>query len=420
MNIRQLALEAVINIMEKGAYANISVNFYLHKIRLEKADRRLFSRLVYGTVENLLKIKFLLAPFIKKSTKTKLKYLLYLSVYQLEFTELPPYAVVNEAVKIASGEGKYAASFINGVLRNYFRSAKPDPSRLEKNEYLSIEYSHPLWLVELLLCYYDYEVVESILKENNSVRPLSVRVNTIKTTVADAKALLRKQGIAYEDSPFGGSGLIINDDLYDNSLVGEGKLVFQDASAQLVVPMMNPVENSRLVDLCAGPGGKAAHLAAHMNNTGKIYALDIHPHKIKLMESYFSFLGIKNIETLKGDARNINETLENSAFNGVLADVPCSGLGVISHKKDLRYKINIHNIRELICLQKDILKTAWLLVKRGGICAYSTCTINPQENEEVIREFVKTYPDAYIKKERLVLPHEYHTDGFYICVMEKQ
>ncbi|MDD4388371.1 MAG: methyltransferase domain-containing protein, partial [Bacilli bacterium] len=174
------------------------------------------------------------------------------------------------------------------------------------------------------------------------------------------------------------------------------------------------------IDLCAGPGGKTAHLAALLRNTGMIYACDIYPHKIDLMNKQFLRLGIENVKTVLADATKIEQVFTEKDFDYVLADVPCSGLGVLSHKIDLKYRISLAAIEELINLQKEILNHTWYLVKSGGIYTYSTCTINPRENQKQIISFLARHPDAAVINERLILPFEYQTDGFYICIMEKR
>ena len=419
-NVRKLALEALYKIMAEKAYANLTVNRYLNRYKLEANDRRLFTKLVYGTVENIIKLEYLLRPFVKKEPDARIKYLLYLSLYQIEYTDIPPFAAVDEAVKIAKEKNRFAASFVNAVLRNYLRGGKRDLSNLPKNEYLSVEYSHPLWLVDFFLDVYGYETTEKILKENNASRPLSVRVNTLKTTLGDVEAELRKDGIGFDRIPIVSSGLSVIGDLHGHRLLREGKLVFQDGAAQLVAEMMAPDKNAKIIDLCAGPGGKTAHLSALMNNGGLIYACDIHRHKIELMDKLFYRLGVRNVKTALADARKIGEILDEKDFDYVLADVPCSGLGALSDRIDLKYRINRESIAELIDLQREILDKTWPLVKPGGKYVYSTCTINPEENEAQIAAFLERTPFARVIAERMILPFEYRTDGFYICIMEKR
>jgi 16S rRNA (cytosine967-C5)-methyltransferase len=231
---------------------------------------------------------------------------------------------------------------------------------------------------------------------------------------------LRKDGIGFDRIPIVSSGLSVIGDLHGHRLLREGKLVFQDGAAQLVAEMMAPDKNAKIIDLCAGPGGKTAHLSALMNNGGLIYACDIHRHKIELMDKLFYRLGVRNVKTALADARKIGEILDEKDFDYVLADVPCSGLGALSDRIDLKYRINRESIAELIDLQREILDKTWSLVKPGGKYVYSTCTINPEENEAQIAAFLERTPFARVIAERMILPFEYRTDGFYICIMEKR
>jgi 16S rRNA (cytosine967-C5)-methyltransferase len=420
MNPRKLAYEAINKVMAEQAYANLTVNEYLSRHRLNDNDRRLFTRLVYGTVENYLKLEYLLKPFLKKKPDPFIHSLLCMSVYQIEYTGIPAFAAVDEAVKIAKEENRFAASFVNAVLRNYLRAGKRDLSALPENEWLSINYSHPLWLVDYLLSLYDRETTEKILRENNESKLLAIRVNTLKATVAEVEAELAKDGIGFRRIPLVKMGLMIDGDLHDHRLVREGKVVFQDGAAQLVAEMMAPERNAKIIDLCAGPGGKTAHLAAIMKNSGVIYACDVHPHKIALMDKLFARLGVKNVKTVLADATKIKDAIKDKDFDYVLADVPCSGLGAVSDRIDLKYRITREVIDELVALQRNILDRTWDLLKPGGKYVYSTCTINPAENEDQIKAFVKRNPDARIVNEKLIMPYEYHTDGFYICIMEKR
>ncbi|NLD27085.1 MAG: methyltransferase domain-containing protein, partial [Acholeplasmataceae bacterium] len=184
--------------------------------------------------------------------------------------------------------------------------------------------------------------------------------------------------------------------------------------------IMAPQRTDVIIDLCSAPGGKAAHLAALMENQGEIIACDIHPHKLELLKKGFSRLGVSNVRTRLLDARQAVTVFGQASFDQVLADVPCSGLGVMRHKVDLKYHLEAESLPEIIVLQREILDSTWPLVKPGGFYTYSTCTINKDENENQIQEFLKNHPDATIVSEKMLLPFEYHTDGFYICKLRRE
>lgn len=420
MDARRLAIEAIEKIIDKKGYTHIVVNEYLRKFELSEEDKSFFTKLTYGTIENLLTIEYLIEPYIgTKRQKTWLKYLLYISVYQLVYLKTPDYAVINEAVNIANVKDRAVGGFVNAVLRNLLRNPLREISGMDEINTLSIKYSYPTWLVAYLLKDYSIKDVENIFIEFSNVKKIAVRVNTIKSTKAEVLEILREDGFDVSESNIVKNGLVIDGNIQNHKLLKSGKIVIQDLSAQLVGEVVNPNEDDNVLDACSAPGGKTSHLSAIMNNKGTIHACDIHPHKIKLMEKLFAHNGNTNIKTQIVDARELKyHNLENS-FDHILADVPCSGFGVMGHKVDLKYQINLDSIEEIKLLQKEILESTWDLVKVGGYYTYSTCTINKEENEEQIENFIKDRTNVEIVYEKTILPHIYHSDGFYICKMRK-
>lgn len=422
INVRKLALDALTKILDKKSYSNIVINEFLNKYTLGDEDRRLFTNLVYGTLQHLLTIKYYLEPYInEKKTKDWVKYLLYISVYQIVYLDIPAYAIVNEEVNIAKTIDRYSSNFVNGVLRNFLRNDRRDVEEIKNDEvkYLSVKYSIPEWLICYLLKDYDYKTIVKILEEDSNVKKDAIRVNTLKIDIDSLKKELDKIGITYTEASLVKDSLILDKPIMNTYLFKKGLVTIQDESSQLVSIISSPKENSNVLDLCAAPGSKTAHLSALMKNTGKIFACDIHEHKLKLMEKSFRRLGVTNVLLQLVDARIVKKYVKKESFDLVLADVPCSGLGVIGHKIDLRYQITLEAIQSIIALQKEILDSTWELVKVGGNYVYSTCTINKEENELMIREFIKNHPNFKIVKEVVILPFEYHTDGFYICKLER-
>lgn len=420
MDARRLAIEAIEKIIDKKGYTHIVVNDYLGKFELSEEDKAFFTKLTYGTVENLLTIAYLLDPYIgSKKQKTWLKYLLYISVYQLLYLKTPDYAVINEAVNIANVKDRAVGGFVNAVLRNFIRNPKKEITGMDEINTLSIKYSYPAWLVAYLLKDYSIEEVEAIFIEFSKVKKAAIRVNTLKATKEEVINELRASGLDVEETDLVKNGLLVDGSIQNHKLLKNGKIIIQDLSAQLVSEVIAPIEGENVLDACSAPGGKSSHLSAIMNNTGTIHACDIHQHKIKLMEKFFNHNGNTNIKMQLVDARELkNYNLEGS-FDHVLADVPCSGFGVMGHKVDLKYQINLDSIEEIKVLQKEILESTWDLVKPGGTYTYSTCTINKEENEEQIENFIKDRKDVEVMYERTILPFEYHSDGFYICKMRK-
>lgn len=420
MDVRKLALDAINSITQNGAYSNVVVNETLQKFEMPKEDRAFFTNLVYGTIQNLITINFYLEPYINgKKTKPWIKNLLAMSVYQLLFLETPEYAALNEAVELAKIKDKHIGGFVNGVLRNFLRNGLRSFDSLDDIEKLSVKYSMPLWLVSYLLKDYPYDIVEKILQESVITKKDGIRVNTLKTTMNEVKEMLDAEGIKYTETDFVKDGLLVDESVIKTSMFVKGLITMQDLSSQKVAEIMNPTEGDIILDLCSAPGGKASHLAALVKNNGTIYACDIHPHKIRLMEKNFTKLGVTNCKTQLISALNIKDTVKEESFDQVLADVPCSGLGVIGHKVDLKYHITLKSIEEIKATQKEILNNTCNLVKKGGFYTYSTCTINSEENSLQIREFIEGHPNFEIVYEETILPFEHDSDGFYICKMRR-
>lgn len=419
MNIRKLALQAIEKILYKGGYANIVINEYLSKYEFEDNDRRLFTRLVLGTVERKITLAYYLEPYLKKKQKPLINCLLLMSVYQLVYLNIPEYTVVNESVTLANLTDRMIGSFVNAVLRNFLRNELRTLDNLDEIQKLSIEYSYPTWLVAYLLKDYDYETVKQILMFNDEVKHDAIRINTLKASYDEVIQVLEKEKIEYQISDLVNDGLIVSKPLIRHELFTSGKITVQDIASQMVTEVTNPEPNSIVIDMCSAPGGKTAHLAAWMNNTGKIYACDVHQHKIKLMEKNFKRLGVENVKTQLIDAREVYNKVKEESFDYVVCDVPCSGLGVMSHKSDLKYNITYESIQEIIKLQREILDASYPLIKKGGYLTVSTCTINKSENEEQIEYLLSKYKDLTVEYQKTILPFEYNTDGFFICKLKK-
>lgn len=420
MNIRKLALQAIEKILYKGGYANIVINEYLNKYEFTDEERRLFTKIVLGTVEKKITLAYYLEPFLKKKQKPLINSLLLMSVYQLVYLNIPEHAVVNESVKLANSTDRMVGSFVNAVLRNFLRNELRSLDGLDEVQKLSVKYSYPTWLIAYLLKDYDYETVTKIVEFNDDVKHTAIRINTLKATYDEVVSVLEEEHVAYYQSDLVNDGLIVSESLVNHELFKSGKITIQDIASQMVTEVCNPENDSIIIDLCSAPGGKTAHLASWMNNTGKIYACDVHPHKIKLMEKNFKRLGVNNVKPQLIDAREVHKVVKDESFDYVLADVPCSGLGVISHKSDLKYNISLQAINDIIVLQRQILEASYPLVKKGGYLVVSTCTINKSENEEQINHLIEKYPDLKVEYQKTILPFEYGTDGFFICKLKKE
>lgn len=419
MNPRRIAIEAIERILYKGGYSNIVISAMLNKYIFVSNDKALFTKLVMGTVENKITLEYYLAPFLKKKQKPWIHILLLMSLYQLIYLSIPEATVVYEAVEIANNRDRAIGSFVNAVLRNFLRTPRRDFTMLDDLERLALEFSYPQWLIAYLLKDYDYSTLRSILETFALVKPEAIRINTLKTTKAEVIEILNQEAYEYSSSPLVANGLLLQKSLLHHDLFKSGKITIQDIASQMVSEIIDPIPEANILDLCSAPGGKDAHLSALMNNQGSIYACDLYKHKLKLMEKNFTRLGVNNVKLQLIDARNVYLQVKENSFDYVLADLPCSGLGVMGHKVDLKYNITLDSIQEVMLLQKDILSKTYMLPKIGGYLIISTCTINRAENEDLTRFFISAHPEYEIVTEVMNLPHITQTDGFYICKLRR-
>ena len=410
---RELALMILSDYERNQTFLNIALN-HVFQSQKKTISKELVTALVYGTIQHRLMLEYQLEPSVKgKRIKLFERMVLLMSMYEHLYMNMPDYAIVNEAVRIVKKKrGRQAASFVNAILRNSFEN-KRSLDDLKKEERLSIETSHPLWMVKMFIKRYGFETCEKILHANNEVPLKSARVNTLKIS---REELINKDprfvaSSNSEDCVFYQGGTIAESEAFKN-----GWVTIQDESSQLVGRFLSPSKGSRVLDMCCAPGSKTTHLSAIMENTGLIDAYDLYEHKIHLVEDNARRLGVSNLQAHVGDSTDI------SCFNGkydyILLDGPCSGLGVLARKPEIRYH-DSNAMDEIILLQKKILENAYTLCKNKGIIVYSTCTLNKKENEKQVEAFIKAHPDMHILEERTVLPYEYHSDGFYMCKLRK-
>lgn len=414
---REIILRVLLSYFKDKSYINIVLNKELENSHLSREDKNFVTRVVYGTVQYQLYLKYILNPFIKgKRVKVYEKTLLLMSLYQhLYMDSIPDYAIVNEAVKIAKKEkGIKTANFINAVLKKSFHSSI-DLSHLKEDERLSIETSHPLWIVKMFIKQYGFETTKKICLSNNEVPYQTGRINTLLTTREKIleNPLFKKADYSFVGVYYQG-GNIANTKEYK-----EGLVTVQDESSQFIADLLNPKEEDRVLDMCSAPGSKTTHLASYMNNHGHIDACDLYEHKIKLIEDNLKRMKINNVKTHVVDSTLLKEKFEKESYDCILLDAPCSGLGDLRRKPEIRYH-DSSAMDDIIPLQQLLLENAYFLLKKGGKIVYSTCTINKKENEKQIERFISIYPDMKKKEEKTILPYEYHSDGFYMCLLEKE
>lgn len=430
---RQIAFEVLIKMHRNDAYSNIEIDSALKNSGLDKRDCALVSALVYGVTERLITIDYNIKKHLTgkiSKLKPEVLVILRLGAYQILFSDkIPNSAAVNESVKLAKNNRcAFAAGLCNAVLRAVGKSGLLLPDNSDKIKYLSVKYSFPRWLCEMWQDAYGEENAEGIMKTAAEKPPIYIKVNNLKTTLDELINIFKDEGVTAEPVKGFDSALQISDtgDIEKLSSYKNGFFHVQDLASQLCAKALEAKENMTVFDVCSAPGGKAFTVAEHMNNKGIIKAFDIHEHRVKLINNGAERLGISIIEGRTGDAEQYDSS--NGLADRVLCDVPCSGLGIVRRKPEIRYKEKIL-IDKLPLLQYRILENASNYVKTSGRLIYSTCTLNPAENEEVCKKFLQNHKefkqvqplndinstDGYIT----LMPHIHGTDGFFIAAFER-
>ena len=416
MNAREKALKTLYEIEYNGAYSNLALKNTL-KSDTQPQDKAFITTLVYGVLDKKITLDYIIQKRSKLKLKKISKYILIIlrmGIYQLKFMDkIPESAAVNESVKLAKRYGHGAsAGFVNGVLRNAAKTEIEYPT--DKTEYLSVKYSFPKEICQKWINDFGYDFTEEMFKAFSEPSCLTLRPNTLKTTSDELLVKLSEKGVkaAIADGYITAEGFdIAHDELYKT-----GFYTVQDAAAMAASRVLAPNAGDTVIDMCAAPGGKTTHMAEIMQNKGKIYAFDVHEHKIDLIRKNAERLGITIIEAQIGDGQQYNKEFAETA-DKILCDVPCSGLGIIRRKPEIKY--NREDTSELPEIQRAILDNAAKYLKPGGEIVYSTCTIEKEENEQVTGGFLRDNPDFEKLTEKTFYPHIDHTDGFYICKMKR-
>lgn len=441
-SVRYVALKALERVDQGGAYSNLLLRELIDKSKLNEKDGRLLTELVYGTISHQRLLAFYIQPFIMKAKKVDdwVKLLLELSVYQLLYLDkVPSHAVLNEAVEIAKGRGNEGIGrFVNGVLRNIQRQGVPSLETIEDPmERLSREISLPKFLTKKLVNEIGEEETLELGLSLFDPSHVSCRVDTRNITRDAALDILLEEGIEARKSDVSPYGIVADRGyIAGSSLFRYGLLTIQDESSMLVAPALQVEANHQVLDACAAPGGKTTHIATFLDaeEGGKVTSLDIHPHKVSLIEENAKRLHVSDVvEAKELDARAVSETFPENYFDRILVDAPCSGLGLMRRKPDIRYNKQPEDFRKLPVIQLDILESVAPSLKPDGILVYSTCTFAPEENQEVVAEFLNRHPEfslvevpvgnvvqSSIKNNMLTIyPHQYMTDGFFISCLRK-
>ncbi|MBF0813318.1 16S rRNA (cytosine(967)-C(5))-methyltransferase RsmB [Staphylococcus saprophyticus] len=430
-NVRLLAFETIQDIINDKAYSNIIINEVLSNNELNRADKSLFTELVYGTLKRKYTLDYLLKPFVQTKLKGWVRQLLWMSIYQYAYLDkIPEHAIIHEAVEIAKYKGgPHNGNVVNGILRNMMRSELPDFMEITDNKKrIAIEYSLPKWLVDHWVTHFGLEKTEEIAQSFLDKVSTTVRVNLTRITVDEAIRRLTDDDYIVElDKEIDTCLHISGKPIIESRLFKDGLVSIQDKSSMFVGEVMSLTEGDKVLDACSAPGGKACHIAEILNGTGHVDATDIHEHKIDLIDFNIKKLRLSNISAFEHDATEKYDKV----YDKILVDAPCSGLGVLRHKPEIKYEQSQHSIQSLVEIQLEILNNVKDSVKPGGTIIYSTCTIEQMENENVIYTFLKANSDFEFDafehpitgekvKTMQVLPQDFNSDGFFITRIKRK
>lgn len=420
MNIREIALKVINEVIFNKAYSNIVLDKALSNQNISQVDKNFITKLVHGVLQNYYRLDYKIKKINNSNIKRKVYLILLISLYQIDYMDkIPNYAIVNEANKLTKSlVDNYASKFVNAFLQSYLNTNIEINRDDFDNEYkyLEVYYSMPEFIIRLLTKQYGEEVCLKILESTLISPKLSLRINSYKTSKQE---LLKND--EYKD------GNLVNSLFYVgrtreklNKDIKEGLISIQDEAGQLIAPLLELKENDLVLDMCAAPGSKTCHMGELLKNKGKIIAIDLYEHRLELLKKAATRLNLENIETKAIDSTKLNELYSNEYFDKILLDAPCSGLGVIRRKMDIKYNVSPTSIDELVVLQKELLEVSYSLLKENGILVYSTCTLNKKENEKQIEWFVNNHLDVKVIEEKTILPYENESDGFYYCKLVKE
>lgn len=433
---RQKAFEILLRIHTANAYSNLTIDTYLQKDNMDSRDKAFVSALVYGVCERQLTLDYNLSQYLRqplKKLKPEVLIILRLGAYQILFMDkIPSSAAVNESVNLAkTNKSAFASGLVNAVLRNVIRNGLALPDSNCEN-YLSVKYSCPQWLIDMWQKAYGEANTEKILETSLGDVPVYIRVNTTKSSPDELITSLADENIIAEKVNCIDDALMLKKQGSVEHLEAFRKGLFhvQDVSSQFCCKVLDASDGDKVLDVCSAPGGKTFTISEYMNNNGSVTACDIYQSRVKLIEEGALRLGLDSVKTEVNDATCFNESLGH--FDKVLCDVPCSGLGIIRRKPEIKYK-SLDDIDNLYDLQYLILCVTSGYVKKNGTLVYSTCSLNPKENIEVCRRFLEKNNDFVLsdipggedygiveEKTVTVLPFKNNTDGFFIAKFERK
>ena len=429
--VRGYAFDTIQQVLNDGAYSNLKINEVLSSNEISTVDRNLYTELVYGTIKRKYTLDYILKPFVKTKIKGWMRQLLWMSIYQYVYLDkVPDHAIINEAVDIAKHRGGYHnGNVVNGILRSIMRSELPQFDEIKDDKKrIAIEYSIPKWIVDHWVTHHGIETTEAIAQSFLEPVKTTVRVNISRGSVDSIVAELEKEGFNVEKDEILPFCLhITGQPIINSRAFKDGYVSVQDKSSMMVAHIMNLGRNDVVLDACSAPGGKACHMAEILSPEGHVDATDIHTHKIDLINFNIKKLKLDNISAFQHDATEPY----TRTYDKILVDAPCSGLGVLRHKPEIKYTQSKESIQSLVELQLQILENIKRNIKPGGTIVYSTCTIEQMENENVIYTFLKQneefefepfqHPVTGKEVNTLqILPQDFDSDGFFITQIRRK
>jgi 16S rRNA (cytosine967-C5)-methyltransferase len=409
---RGIAVKILNRIERTDSYLDKLLDVELRSDELNDLDKRFLTELTHGVVRWKTRLDFIIEQFCKNKFAMQdpnIRNAMRVALYQILFlSKIPHAAAVNEAVEFVKKiRGQKAANLVNAVLRNIIRNLNKLPTpdhETDPVQYLSIMYSHPSWMVKRWVDRYGLYETEQLLSANNERPTIVVRANTLKTTADELVKLFEERNIRNTRSKYLENFIKVGhlSGIYNLDLFEKGYFSVQDESSGLVVKLLDPKPGETVIDLCSAPGGKTTFIGELMKNQGKIIAVDKYEHRLNLVKQSCERLGVENVEFIPKDALEVDV----EPADKVLVDAPCSGLGVIQKKPDIKWQRELSDIRNLAKTQIELLEKASKLVKNGGVIVYSTCTIEPEENIEVVKEFLSKHPEFKIDDARNYLPSD--------------
>lgn len=426
MSPREASVNALYKIERDGAYSTKVIADVANRFDGAQ-DRAFVNELTMGVLRNKTRIDYILEAYSKIKFKKISPWVLQIlrtGIYQLVMMDkIPSSAACNEAVKLASKYAHQAArGYVNGLLRNVARNLDnlPAPERENTTEFFSVMYSCPNWLTEKLVSQFGESTCEEILSDSLLPHRAMIRVNMLKATPTELIEILKKEGICAEQSTDVPQCLVIRGpiDINSSNAYKEGYYTLQNINSMRTAIALDPKRGETVIDVCAAPGGKTTHIAELMQNDGMVLGMDIHPHKIQLIERAAERLSLSCITAVTHNSEEIKEELRGIA-DRVLADVPCSGIGVIHKKPDIKWNRKPSDIDALCETQRKILNSSAEYVKAGGVLVYSTCTILREENSDIITDFLSSHTEFEKVSEEFYLAHKTGGSGFYICKLRK-